>query len=73
MCDLDESVISVEWRAAALKYKGKDCALALLRDVSKRIQAESHLKQRVLARVHEQSTLLEISQILASSWICGAV
>ncbi len=63
----DASIVSIEWRAVALKYQGKNCALALLRDVSKRIQAESHLKQRMIERAHEQSTLLEISQTLAST------
>jgi PAS domain S-box-containing protein len=63
----DESPLSVEWRAVAFKYQGKDCALVLLRDVSKRIKAEHQLQQRVGLRVHEQSTLLEISQTLAST------
>ncbi len=63
----DQSVFDVEWRAVAFKYQGRDCALALLRDVSKRITAEHQLQQRVGLRVHEQSTLLEISQTLAST------
>ncbi len=63
----DQSAFDVEWRAVAIKYQGRDCALALLRDVSKRITAEHQLQQRVGLRVHEQSTLLEISQTLAST------
>lgn len=63
----DKSMLSVEWRAVALKYEERNCALAILRDVSNRIQAERHLKQRMIERAHEQSTLLEISQILAST------
>jgi PAS domain S-box-containing protein len=63
----DKSLFSVEWRAVAFTYQGRDCALALLRDVSKRITAEHQLHQRVGLRVHEQSTLLEISQTLAST------
>ncbi|MBN2677626.1 MAG: PAS domain S-box protein [Anaerolineaceae bacterium] len=63
----DQSIFDVEWRAVAFKYLGRTCALALLRDVSKRITAEHQLQRRVGLRVHEQSTLLEISQTLAST------
>ncbi len=58
----DDSLLSVEWRAVAFKYHGRDCALAILRDVSKRVQAERELQQRMGVRAREQSTLLEISQ-----------
>jgi hypothetical protein len=37
------------------------------RDVSKRVQAEHQLQQRVVLRAHEQSALLEISQNLVST------
>ena len=63
----DDSLISIEWRAVAFQYQGRTCALALLRDVSKRAQAERQLRQRVGVRAQEQSTLLEISQTLAST------
>jgi len=63
----DDSPLSVEWRAVALKYQGRVCALALLRDVGKRVQAERQLQQRMGVRAREQSTLLEISQTLAST------
>ncbi|MBN2258042.1 MAG: GAF domain-containing protein, partial [Anaerolineaceae bacterium] len=63
----DQSIFDVEWRAVAFKYLGRTCALALLRDVSKRITAEHQLQRRVGLRVHEQSTLLDISQTLAST------
>jgi two-component system nitrate/nitrite sensor histidine kinase NarX len=63
----DDSLLSVEWRAVALKYQGRTCALAVIRDVSKRVQAERRLQQRVGVRAHEQSTLLEVSQTLAST------
>ncbi|MCX6026392.1 MAG: histidine kinase [Chloroflexi bacterium] len=63
----DDSLLSVEWRAVAFKYQGRTCALALLRDVGKRVQAERQLQQRVGVRAHEQSILLEISQTLAST------
>jgi PAS domain S-box-containing protein len=63
----DDTLLSVEWRAVAFKYQGRACALALIRDVSKRVQAEHQLHQRVGVRAREQDTLLEISQTLAST------
>ena len=39
----DDSLLHVEWRAVALKYQGRTCALALLRDVSKRKQSQGTL------------------------------
>ncbi len=63
----DDSLFSVEWRAVAFKYRGRTCALAVLRDVSSRLQAERELQHRAGVRAHEQSILLEISQTLAST------
>ncbi len=63
----DDSLISVDWRAVAVKYQNRTCALALLRNVSKQIQKENRLKQRMVVRAQEQSSLLEISQVLAST------
>jgi PAS domain S-box-containing protein len=63
----DQPGFDVEWRAVAFKFQDRNCALALLRDVSKRVKAEHQLQQRVGLRVHEQSTLLDISQALAST------
>ena len=63
----DNSVISVEWHAVAFNFRGQTCALAVIRDVTKRVQAERQLRQRVVLRAHEQSALLEISQTLAST------
>ena len=63
----DETILSVEWRAVPFKYQGQTCALAILRDVSKRVQAENQLQRRVGVRAHEQSILLDISQTLAST------
>lgn len=64
---MDDSIIHVEWRASAFHFQDHSCALAILRDVSKRIQAEHQLQQRVGIRAKEQSILLEISQTLAST------
>ncbi len=63
----DGSLLTVEWRAAAIQYQGRTCALALLRDVSQRAQSERQLRQRAEVRAHEQTALLEISQTLAST------
>jgi len=63
----DDSLLNVAWRMVAFEYQGQTCALAVLRDVSKRVQAERQLHQRVGMRAHEQSVLLEISQTLAST------
>lgn len=62
----DDSLFSVEWRAAAFTYQGRKCALALLRDVSRRVKAEDRFQQRIGVRANEQSILLEISKTLAS-------
>jgi PAS domain S-box-containing protein len=63
----DNTLFDVEWRSVALQYQGRACALALLRDVSKRVQAEHQRRQRAGVRLQEQTTLLEISQVLAST------
>jgi PAS domain S-box-containing protein len=63
----DKTLFNVEWRSVAIEYHGHVCALAILRDVSKRVLAEQQKRQRAGVRTHEQSALLEISQILAST------
>ena len=62
----DGSLFSVEWRAGTFTHQGRTCALALLRNVSKRVKAEDRLQQRAGVRANEQTILLEISQTLAS-------
>ena len=62
----DGSLFNVEWRAVPFDYQGRTCALAHLRDVSKRVKAEDRLQQRAGVRANEQAILLEISQTLAS-------
>jgi PAS domain S-box-containing protein len=57
----DGSPFYVEWRGTAFTYQGRPCLLSLVRDVSERIRVERE------ARAREQSTLLEISQTLASA------
>jgi PAS domain S-box-containing protein len=47
--------------------QGRSVLLSVVRDVSQRVHSEQLLQQRVDARTREQSTLLEISQTLASA------
>ena len=63
----DSSLFSVEWQTTALHDDDQIYALALLRDASTRIQLEHKLKQRMMERVQEQSTLLQISHAMAST------
>jgi PAS domain S-box-containing protein len=56
-----------EWRGTTFTYQGRPCLLCLVRDVSERVETERLLQQRVEDRTREQSTLLEISQTLASA------
>ncbi len=57
----------VELHGTAFPYQGKLCLLSVVRDVSQRVHSEHLLQQRVEAHTREQSTLLEISQTLASA------
>ena len=63
----DGSTFYAEWRGTAFTYQGQPCLLAIVRDVSKRIQTEQNLHQHAETRTHEQATLLEISHTLAST------
>ena len=63
----DSSTFYVEWRGTAFSYQDQPCLLGVLRDVSKRIQAEENLQDRIDTRTREQATLLEISHTLAST------
>ncbi|HLF27711.1 MAG TPA: PAS domain S-box protein [Anaerolineae bacterium] len=63
----DGSPFYVEVRGTAFTYRSRPCLLGVVRDVSQRVLAEQLLQQRVEARTREQSTLLEISQTLASA------
>jgi len=56
-----------DWRGTAFTHEGRPCVLGFIRDVSKQIQMEQSLSQRVEVRTHEQATLLEISHTLAST------
>jgi len=63
----DGSQFSVEWRAVKITYQNQEWALALLRNISKRILIEDKLKRKMRGRAQEQSTLLRISHALSST------
>jgi len=63
----DGSTFPAEWHATAFTYQRRACLLGVVRDVGLRVRAEEQLHERVKARTHEQTTLLEISHSLAST------
>src|SRR3989337_4440602 len=63
----DGSSFYVDVRRTAITFQARPCLLSVVRDVSERINAERLLHQRVELHTREQSTLLEISQTLASA------
>lgn len=63
----DGTPLTVEIRATECLLGDRLCLVSVIRDVSERVQAERMLRQQVAARLREQSTLLEISQKLASA------
>jgi two-component system nitrate/nitrite sensor histidine kinase NarX len=62
----DGSQFYVELNGTVFTDQGRSVLLSVVRDVSQRVHSEHLLQQRVEARTREQSTLLEISQTLAS-------
>jgi PAS domain S-box-containing protein len=63
----DGSVLQVEVRRTAFTYRSRPCLLSVVRDISKRVQAEQRLVQQAEARRREQAALLDISHTLAST------
>jgi PAS domain S-box-containing protein len=63
----DGSSFYVDVRRTAIPFQGRPCLLSVVRDVTERITAERLLHERVELHTREQSTLLEISQTLASA------
>jgi len=63
----DGSSFHVEVRRTAFTYQGHTYLLSVVRDVSERVHAEQLLLQQEEIRQREQSTLLDISHILAST------
>jgi len=63
----DGSLFDVEVRRTAFVYESQPCLLSVVRDVSKRKGVEKKLNEQADIRMHEQSTLLDISHTLAST------
>jgi two-component system nitrate/nitrite sensor histidine kinase NarX len=63
----DGSSFYVDVRRTKIPFQGRPCHLSIIRDVTERIAAERMLHERVELHTREQSTLLEISQTLASA------
>lgn len=62
----DGTSFTVEVRGTGCMVGDRLCLVSVIRDVNARVQAERLLRKQVAARIREQSTLLEISQKLAS-------
>jgi PAS domain S-box-containing protein len=63
----DGSSFYVDVRRTKIPFQARSCYLSIIRDVTERITAERLLHERVELHTREQSTLLEISQTLASA------
>jgi PAS domain S-box-containing protein len=63
----DGSPFYVELSGTVYMDQGRAYLLSIIRDVSQRVHSEQLLQERVEAHTREQSTLLEISQTLASA------
>jgi two-component system nitrate/nitrite sensor histidine kinase NarX len=63
----DGTPFHVETRRTAFKYRSRPCLLSVVRDVSKRVEADELLLQQAEARQREQAALLDISHTLAST------
>ncbi len=63
----DGSSFYVDVRRTTIPFQARPCMLSVVRDVTDRITAERLLHERVELHTREQSTLLEISQTLASA------
>jgi PAS domain S-box-containing protein len=63
----DGSSFYVDVRRTKIPFQARPCHLSIVRDVTERIAAERLLHERVELHTREQSTLLEISQTLASA------
>jgi PAS domain S-box-containing protein len=63
----DGSSFHVEARQTALVYQERPSLLTVIRDVSRRVQAEALLRQQLGTHLREQAALLDISHTLASA------
>lgn len=63
----DGSSFYVDVRRTTIPFQARPCLLSVVRDVSERINAEILLHEQMELHAREQSTLLEVSQTLASA------
>jgi PAS domain S-box-containing protein len=63
----DGSPFHVEARRSTFMFRSRRVVLSIVRDVSRRLQAEELVQQQEEARQREQATLLDISHTLAST------
>ncbi|MCD6552448.1 MAG: PAS domain S-box protein [Anaerolineae bacterium] len=63
----DGSAINVEVHGASFSYKGKPHLLAVVRDVTEKVQARQLLERRVEERTRELQTLLDVTAAASSS------
>ena len=63
----NDSFFSIEMRGTVINFLGQACLLSTIHDVSHWVRAEKTLQIQAEAHLREQSTLLEISQTLAST------
>jgi PAS domain S-box-containing protein len=63
----DGSPFYVEVHGSPLTYRGRPHILAVVRDVTERVEARHVLEQAVAERTHELSTLLTVSHDVAST------
>lgn len=63
----DGSLFYVDVRRTTMPFQARACLLSIVRDVNERINAERLLHEQMELHAREQSTLLEISQTLASA------
>jgi len=63
----DGALIQVEVRGSPITYMGRPSTLGVVRDITERVQAYQLLEQRVEERTRELSTLLDVSNTVAST------
>lgn len=63
----DGTPFPIEVVGAPLTFRGAPHVLAVVRDITEQVQASQQLEQRVAERTRELSTLLEVSQHVAST------
>jgi PAS domain S-box-containing protein len=65
----DGTAFHVEVHRSAIHYQGRPCLLSIIRDVSRRIQTENSLSEKIESQMREQASLLAISHTLASTLV----